>query len=705
MKLMSSAPHPRSRGFTLLELAALLAVLSGLVFALLYKTTDVSIQQALQNTDAALTAADQQLRQFAAWNGRLPCPDTDADGIENCAAGVTKGTLPYRTLGLAAVGYEVGEQGGRALRYGVYRNASIDADLAVAAERFKPTNADSTAYDLGNRNSLDLCVGLATAASRPVDTSHLFVSYDDTTRAGMAYMLASPGQADADNDGDRYDGLNSASASGFNAPRTPISNNYDDSVRGRGLIELFDLMHCDVAQRSLDLAANAIALEEENIAFAESNQDSADQGVLMNGVGTALTVWSLAQAAAGVSGASEVQGISIGLLAGVTATCPIPPFVGCALIPVYTAATAAAATGLGLNIAAAVLSGTALGLQITATALYVDIADKAGAPDTADTDLGITQAMVDSAFADYQQANADAQAAESAYAQAEAAYQAGPKSAADASRGALEAQIGLLPADAQTAARDNLYGFPRPADIDPDNLPSDPVIGVESSIDAWYSAEQSAENLAGVDLVDGDGNPITDGSGNPVDLSADAQAAQESAQQRIEEAREALLASVECQANQPCPLRDNLGAAFDAHVDAYTADRDAWYELDQLRAAAENARSEADKAYDSYAALDCALQFNQDYDPSTNSCKAGAPGSGAGNAGNNALCDIASPSYDAAACADLQASQNSNPLCDSASQYYDAAACAALGTSSGPLSIFSGMDDLVRQLDSKGTVR
>lgn len=701
MPQFSMAQTRHCRGFSLLELLAVLALLTGLVSALLYKTLDVSVQVTQQNTETALAAADEQLRQFAAWNGRLPCPDTTGNGIENCSGGGQKGKLPYRTLGLAAVGYTMGEQGSRAMIYGVYRNEVADADLAVTAERFKPTNADATAYDLGNENTLDFCSALEYASELAQNDNYLHISDTNDTAVAMAYMLASPGASNADGDinDDRYDGLNSTSSTGFNAPQTPVSANYDDITQGRGLAELYELLHCEISQRSLNLSANAIALEEENIAFAESNQESADQGVLMNAVGSALTAWSMGQAVAELSGAIEVQTISASLLATATATCAVPPFVGCALVPVYTGAVAAAGTGVTLSGTAVGLSGTALGLQITSTALYATIADKAGVPPTFEGELGITQAMVDGAEDDFDQASASALAAESAYLEAYAQYLAGPKAATDVSRAALENEINKLSGDLQDDAFDDLYGFPRQEDLDPDDPPdeSDVIIGVEPAIDAWLSTAASAEQMGGVDLVDEDGNPFTDEDGNAVDLEADAEAAESSANDRIAEVRQSLEDTC---SNSPCPLL----TVFDTHVDAYIAEREAWYEVEAQRAKAEAARTKADSAYDAYGALDCAFNSNSDYDTKTNSCTAGAPGSSAGSADQD-FCDASSDAYDEGSCAAWQDAQNSNPVCEEGGEHYDADVCAAVGERAEKITMFSGMDNLVQQLDSKGTVR
>ena len=732
------------RGFSLLELTVALALLSGWGFALLYKTTDVSVQVAQQNTESALAAADEQLRQFAAWNGRLPCPDTTGNGIENCSGGAQKGNLPYRTLGLAAVGYTVGEQGSRAMIYGAYRNEVADADLAVTAERFKPTNADETAYDLGNENTLDFCSALEDASELSLDAGYLHVTHANDTKVAMAYMLASPGVADADQNGNRYDGLNATSAPEFNAPNTPVSSGYDDITQGRGLAELYELLHCEASQRSLNLAANAIALEEENYAFAESNKDSAEQGLMMNAVGTALTAWSTGQAAAGLSGAIEVLSISSGLLAGVTATCPVPPFAGCALIPVYTGAVSSANTGIGLSATAVGLSAAALGLQTTSTVLYKLIADKipdeVGAPDAYEGGSGITEEMVDDAKTDYDQANDDAVDASSAYATAFTDHNS-KEEAAEISRQALD---DLLTADQQEAAEKYLYTLQNPDNLaeDDERYKDSVILGVEPAIDAWKSAAEAAERMNNVgsidvntdiEIVDADGNPVLDADGNPVTIDESTQEALEQAKDELGEAatkaadeaeKAAALAQTRiddglgelielaCGSDgSSCDSEQSIKDVFDAHVTAYTAEREAFYELETLEAEAKAADDKVESAGDAYRALDCAFNNNQDYNPETNLCTDGAPGSSAGDVGDDiAICDSSNKDvYDAEACAALEGPETPNPLCDNDenNKYYNEAACAALETETNPsrLTFFQGMNGLVNQLDDKGVVQ
>lgn len=99
-----------SGGFTLVELAVVTVIVALLLGAIL---TPLATQfQARKNheTERALREIKEALMGFAVSNGRLPCPDTDGDGIENpplrllppappatCTALV--GALPWITLG------------------------------------------------------------------------------------------------------------------------------------------------------------------------------------------------------------------------------------------------------------------------------------------------------------------------------------------------------------------------------------------------------------------------------------------------------------------------------------------------------------------------------------------------------------------------------------------------------------------------------
>lgn len=590
----------RQSGFTILELAAILALTSGLIFALSYKTADVAQQRTNQNTTQNLALADQHLREFAARVGRLPCPDSTNTGVEDCT--VSKGYLPYRTLGLVAVGYQQGEI---PIRYGVFRNAAAKADLAVLSNHFRPTNADSTTYAFNNQNSLDFCIGLSNAALQPVNTNYLYQQSPGFSPKPMAYMLAAPGQRDADGSGSPYDKLNGNYVAGFQAPNTPVSSDYDDQTRGRGFEELYNLMRCEATLRSLDLAANAIGFEEEVIAFALSNAETAKEGVFMGIVGTSIGAWNLAQAGAGLISANSTAGISAGLLSGVTASCAIPPFAGCALIPVYGAAVAAAGTGATLSGYAVGFAGTAVGLQITSTIMYNNIAKKTGVPEVITTP-SIKPELLTDALADYNSKKAIADTAGATYTSAQSEFIA-TRAITLAAKDELENQINALSTIEASKLRDRLYGNPRPEDVDPDNPPDKAtvIVGAAPAISAWRKAQSNATSFDGVILEDENGDPI--------DLNDSVNTAKTTADDEKNAAR--AIANANCPGQPNCLLNQALETYLIAHDNESVKTEIA----NTKQQAFENAQDDAKSAYIKYRTIFC-TNISQDYDAQTDLC-------------------------------------------------------------------------------------
>lgn len=673
----------RQRGFTLLELASALTLTAGLIFALAYKTVDVTIQRSNQAIAQSLALADEQLRHFAAREGRFPCPDTDANGIEDCQASTAKGYLPYRTLGLAANSYQPGEI---PLRYGIYRNAGIDADLAVSADRFNPTNADNTTYQMGNRSSLDLCVGLQQAAQQGPDTRYIYQQRPDGTQMSMAYMLAAAGERDADGSLGPFDGLNASDTPGFLASEAAVSADYDDLTRGRSFNELFSLLRCDVTLRSLDLAANAIALEEEVVAFAKSNQDTAAQGKTMGIVGTSIAVWNGMQAGAALAAANTALGIASTQLGAATAGCAVPPFATCALIPVYTPAVAAATTGVTLSGVALGFSVGAFGGQLAATIMYDDIAGKTGVPDNGGSSPGLDPQRVNDALDNYKLKQAEADAAAAEYSAANADYLAS-KTDTDSAHNAFKDQLQseFMIGDTRTKLEDQIYGNPRPADVDPEHPPDkDSVIpGAAPALDAWRQMEGAALALGDTELVDENGNSLT-GAGGSIDLAANAEKARIESQKQQDKA--IALSNAYCNSADPiispCTLADKLNA----YLAAYSEERRLAAIAENKRVVAENKQGEAEGAYDGYGGLNCAVN-NQDYDAENNVCTSGAPGSGA---------------------QDQAQQQMRDRVCDTNKDTYDADACASLSRPAtgevAPVTFTRGAEDIVKLLDAKGTL-
>ena len=663
---MTLTPCRRQRGFTFLELSAALALTTGLIIALSYKTSDIAVQQANLRSTASLALADQHLREFAARMGRLPCPDSDNNGVEDCQA--SKGTLPYRTLGLAAMGYQQGEI---PILYGVYRNATADADLAVLADRFNPTNADDTTYSFNNRNSLDFCIGLRNAAEQTSSTNYLYQQSPDFPPTSMAFMLATSGHRDADGKFGPYDGLNAKNGPGFQSSDTPLSVEYDDNTQGRGANELFNLMRCDVTLRSLDLAANAIALEEEVVAFATSNAETAAEGVKMNAVGTAIAAWGLAQAGAALISANTTLGISSGLLASATVGCAVPPFATCALVPVYTASVASATTGVALSATALGLAAGAVGAQIAATALYSNIAKKTGVPETT-PGQGLKPDAANQAYDDYLSKKNEADIALADYQTAQSDFLTAAAET-EKSQTSMENKLDQL-TSGEAELRDQIYGNPRPADIDPENPPAkdDIILGAAPAIDAWRQAESSSQSFGDIDLVDENGDAI--------DLNASTDKAKTTAEDEQQKALD--LADSHCSQTTSCnkaALRD----ALTAYLDAYSNDRRLSATADKKRTTADNKKAEEESAYIGYQAMTCAIS-NKDYDATTDSCTANAPGTAAQGQSRDALCNPLKPSYDPNACAALTSGQ----------------------PATGTLVEFNrGAENIVTVLDAKGTLQ
>jgi prepilin-type N-terminal cleavage/methylation domain-containing protein len=145
---MKNNNNKYKNGFTLIEMAMVMLILSILVAASIAPLAQQMQQKAETETKAALEAADVAILGFAAVNGRLPCPDTGNDGVADAGAtavdvcaslaagdtGVVNGRtgfLPFATLGVTGV-----DAWGNRIRY------SLDQRLAVS-DRFAAISSAS----------------------------------------------------------------------------------------------------------------------------------------------------------------------------------------------------------------------------------------------------------------------------------------------------------------------------------------------------------------------------------------------------------------------------------------------------------------------------------------------------------------------------------------------------------------------------------
>jgi prepilin-type N-terminal cleavage/methylation domain-containing protein len=98
---MSTVNLTKTAGFTLVELAIALLIIGVLLGSLLAPlSTQVQLERT-KSTRLVLDKVKDALMGFAiSNNGRIPCSDTDGDGMENKPCASTEGELPYATLGL-----------------------------------------------------------------------------------------------------------------------------------------------------------------------------------------------------------------------------------------------------------------------------------------------------------------------------------------------------------------------------------------------------------------------------------------------------------------------------------------------------------------------------------------------------------------------------------------------------------------------------
>ena len=183
--------YPATAGFSLLELAISLVILSLMLGGLM---TPLKVQHGLQQTqltEARLQLAQQALLGYAVLSHYLPCPDTDSppDGWENLQASQhcisVEGVLPWAQLGLEAT-----DAWGRYFRY------RVDNSFADHLQWFSITQAER-ASDIQVTGEVG---ALTSEASRP---AAIILSHGEnglggiqSVSGGQAHAMAAPTAAD-----------------------------------------------------------------------------------------------------------------------------------------------------------------------------------------------------------------------------------------------------------------------------------------------------------------------------------------------------------------------------------------------------------------------------------------------------------------------------------------------------------------------------
>ena len=397
----------RQRGLSILEvMLILLLISSALVAAYLGLRASAPAQQATEQS-RELEQADEFLIAFVAANNRLPCPDVDNDGVEDCNSSAQKGRLPYRTLGMEGTQFSPGL--GK-LQYLVQRTASVDlTQLANLNNLFEPIglNSDATPPDFsgqwaGNNAPLknygttaDFCQGLVNGAAQTL-TSAQAQAHGPNGAIALAYALVHPGTRDADGDGNFFDGYNATDPNGVDArSRSASPTTYDDQVYYRNYRSLETALDCPrfiASENGVALAAQVI---DDVKSIKEANIQSAKQAIATNVVSALLTTWTAITA--GTEIATAITGIatSSAALAAAIASCIV--LVGCAEIPVWTAALAAFTSAQVAATIAAVASGVAIAGYVAAAAwsawVMVQAGGSTGETPAIDLDAAIAQAQ------------------------------------------------------------------------------------------------------------------------------------------------------------------------------------------------------------------------------------------------------------------------------------------------------------------------
>lgn len=227
----------RPGGFTLVELAVVLAVL-GLLAMTMTSGFDSITQAKQRNTGKAATQmAHQAVRAFVLRNKRLPCPDASVNGDtgrEPLGACVSStGWLPYESIGL-----DIPERGAR-LRYGVYLGGSgmnlvspsagaVDSldlegsggfESALIAASREPPNAGLPHFIQGQTSLVPICNtdGASTALINPAFVVIAPVSNIDSNTGPLA-GFEPPNQSFG------------AASRCFAAPESTANASYDDVV-------------------------------------------------------------------------------------------------------------------------------------------------------------------------------------------------------------------------------------------------------------------------------------------------------------------------------------------------------------------------------------------------------------------------------------------------------------------------------------------
>lgn len=362
------------RGLGLLQVLLFIMVLAGLTATGYLQWKSRQAEQTSTQEVRSLAQADQAIRTFVTVMRRMPCPDTNRDGIEDCGGTEQKGWLP--TVSMRMAGADAGVSIGQ-IRYLVRRGAGDD-DLTRLDDSWRPVEYDDVNHTFFNMRSTtadggtypadiltlkDICQRLDVYRNKTYATG--MAAVNASTVRPVAYALAHPGLKDDDGNGDLFDGANSSATNNMmdDPERSHILSTYDDIVLERSASNLFGAYRCATLTTSVDMVALGLDVVSQVEDMRQDNISDAKDAIFSSAIGAALTTFELAttiiEAASDAGNAAAdavICGASLGL--AVNACAAIGSHVaGAVLAGVSTVASVAT---IALNIAAAVAAGNAL---------------------------------------------------------------------------------------------------------------------------------------------------------------------------------------------------------------------------------------------------------------------------------------------------------------------------------------------------------
>lgn len=196
-------------GFTLVELAIVIAIIGLLLGGLFVPISAQMDMQAFRKTNNGLDEIKEALIGFAILNGRLPCPTSQADptnvnyGVEDasCTANTAEGYLPWKTLGINPTD-----------SWGLPRSASSDA--WTGHWRYRVDRNFSVAFNITTGFSAD-ALTVQNSAGNALTT---------TTERPVAIVFSTGKNTTADNENGDYE-----ATSGVYQSDTP-SPTFDDML-------------------------------------------------------------------------------------------------------------------------------------------------------------------------------------------------------------------------------------------------------------------------------------------------------------------------------------------------------------------------------------------------------------------------------------------------------------------------------------------